>query len=324
MRLCPNLCPRLLPPSAQAPARGRLISGAHTVFAALAVFTVLSTSASAQGQIEVVFDDPGAVYSAYHADIERVTLAAGANWLSHFLPAGSTQVLTVRIGFDALATATGRSLVSSFVGVSDGGTNLFAQGAAYELITGIDPNGSGADIEIMFGTGGYLQNELWFDPAPLQRSAPVPLTQTDAYSVLQHEFAHALGFNGWLDNSSGTVPGNDASTFDALVGLHPQGTGTGLYFLGAAAMAAYGGPVPLTDGNYTHFGNWAPGDGAALWPDLMNGLVFYRGTRYTVSALDLAVMHDLGLPSVGVVPEPATALLWLLGAGALLAARRRA
>lgn len=288
-------------------------------------FTVFSTSVCAQGQIEVVFNDPGALYASYHADIERVTLAAGANWLSHFSTAGNAPVLTVRIGFDAMATATGRSLVSSFAGLSDSGMNLFAQGAAHELITGIDPNGSDADIEITFGTGGYLQNELWFDPTPLQRSEPVPASQTDAYSVLQHEFAHALGFNGWLDSSTGTVPGNDASTFDALVGEHPQGAGTGLYFLGAAAMAAYGGPVPLTDGNYTHFGNWAPGDGQALLPDLMNGLVFYRGTRYTVSALDLAVMHDIGLPthSVGVVPEPATALLWLAGLGALVGAQQR-
>lgn len=292
-----------------------LLAGAITVF---------STGASAQGQIEVVFNDPGAVYASYHADIERVTLAAGANWLSHFTATGTAPVLTVRIGFDALATATGRSLTSSFVGVSNSGMNLFAQGAAHELLTGIDPNGSEADIEIMFGTGGYLQTELWFDPAPLQRTSPVPLSQTDAYSVLQHEFAHALGFNGWLDSSTGTVPGNDASTFDALVGEHPQGAGTGLYFLGSSAMALYGGPVPLTDGNYTHFGNWAPGNGQDLLPDLMNGLVFYRGTRYTVSALDLAVMNDLGLPtSVGVVPEPATSALWLLGAGALLLSQRR-
>ena len=302
------------------------VSGAMftRVFAALTLGMSISMGASAQGRIEVVFSDPGALYSAYYADIERVTVAAGANWLQHFLPANATQVLTVRIGFDALATATGRSLVSGFAGVSAGGMNLFSQGAAHELLTGIDPNGSDADIEIMFGTGGYLQNELWFDPSPLQRSEPVPSSQTDAYSVLQHEFAHALGFNGWLDSSTGTVPGNDASTFDALVGQHPQAAGTGLYFLGAAAMAAYGGPVPLTDGNYTHFGNWAPGDGEALLPDLMNGLVFYRGMRYTVSALDLAVMRDLGLPTViGIVPEPATALLWMLGVGALLVGQRR-
>ena len=303
-RLAPMVCAMLL--------GGALVAG--------------SKDASAQAQIEVVFDDPGALFTQFHADIQRVTLAAGASWLSHFAPAGSATVLTVRIGFDALATATGRSLVSSFAGVSGSGLNLFSQGAAHELLTGIDPNGSAPDIEIVFGTGGYLQNELWFDPTPLLRNVPVPQTQTDAYSVLQHELAHALGFNGWLDNHTGSVPGNDASTFDALVGAHPQAAGGGLYFLGAAAMAAYGGPVPLTDGNYTHFGNWAPGEGSGLLPDLMNGLVFYRGTRYEVSALNLAVMQDLGLPMrhVGVVPEPATALMWLLGAGGLLLAGRRA
>ena len=72
-----------------------LLAGAITVF---------STGASAQGQIEVVFNDPGAVYASYHADIERVTLAAGATWLSHFTATGTAPVLTVRIGFDALAT----------------------------------------------------------------------------------------------------------------------------------------------------------------------------------------------------------------------------
>lgn len=311
------MAPHLLRPCPRALAL--LLGGALWAF---------GTSARAQGQIEVVFNDPGALYSAYHADIQRVTLAAGADWLSHFMPAGSSPVLTVRIGFDTSATATGRSLVSSFAGIGANGMNLFAQGAAHEILTGLDPNGSDADIEIMFGIGGYLQNELWFGPAPAQRSAPVPPTQTDAYSVVQHEFAHALGFNGWLDNSSGTVPGQDASTFDALVGLSAQGGSTALYFLGASAMAVYGGPVPLTDGNYTHFGNWAPGGGAALLPDLMNGLAFYRGTRYTISALDLAVLSDIGLPSVGLVPEPATALLALLGLGMVLGvvrgARRRA
>jgi hypothetical protein len=289
----------------------------------LSALAVFATGASAHGQIEVVFDDPDAQYTGYHADIERVTLAAGAGWLSHFLPAGSAQVLTVRIGFDAMATATGRSLVSSFVGVSDSGMNLFAQGAAHELLTGIDPNGGDADIEIMLGTGGYLQHELWFDPTPLLRSAEVPLWQTDAYSVLQHEFAHALGFNGWLDSATGSAPGDSLSTFDALVGAHPQGAEAGLYFLGASAMAAYGGPVPLTDGNYTHLGNWAPGAGQSLLPDLMNGLVFYRGTRYTVSALDLAVMHDLGLHNIGLVPEPATVWLWLMAVGVWLVGRQR-
>jgi len=74
-----------------------------------------------------------------------------------------------------------------------------------------------------------------------------------AHPLLQHEFAHPRGFKGWLDNASGTVSGNDASIFDALVRLHPQGAATGPHFLGACAIALYGEPVPLTGGNHTHF-----------------------------------------------------------------------
>jgi hypothetical protein len=51
----------------------------------------------------------------------------------------------------------------------------------------------------------------------------------------------------------------------------------------------------------------------------MNGVVFYRGTRYTISALDAAIAADLGL--VVAVPEPspiaifcaALVVFWLSG-----------
>jgi hypothetical protein len=63
--------------------------------------------------------------------------------------------------------------------------------------------------------------------------------------------------------------------------------------------------------------------GTDLVPDLMNGVVFYRGTRYGVSALDLAIMADIGLPITTAVPEPGTTALLLAGlAGLLLRARR--
>ena len=79
------------------------------------------------------------------------------------------------------------------------------------------PNGAAADIEFTLGINGYLQQELWFDPSPGTRLIPVPVTQTDAYSVMQHEFGHAFGFNGWRDGNTGALPGDYLSTFDALV-----------------------------------------------------------------------------------------------------------
>jgi hypothetical protein len=41
---------------------------------------------------------------------------------------------------------------------------------------------------------------------------------------------------------------------------------------------------------------YAPiGNGASLIDQLMNGVVFYRGTRYDISALDVGVLKDVGL-----------------------------
>ena len=59
----------------------------------------------------------------------------------------------------------------------------------------------------------------------------------------------------------------------------------------------YGGPVPMTYGDYPHFGNEPPRPGSDLIDhELMNGVVFYYGQRYYISPLDLAVLEDVGVP----------------------------
>ncbi|RVU45055.1 PEP-CTERM sorting domain-containing protein [Rubrivivax rivuli] len=293
--------------------RPRLANARAVLCCALAGAT---PAAWADARVAITFSDPSGTHAPYYADLERVATAAGADWLARFLTPSSTLTLSVSIGFAPIATSTGRSFTSALVGTDNGGLSLYAEGAAYEVRTGVDPNGAAPDIEFMLGSTGYLQNELWFDPDPLTRSAEVPSDRTDAYSVLLHEFGHAFGFNGWRDGLSGMLPGGYASSFDALVSSAPGAGAASLFFIGAAAVTTYGAPVPLTLGNYAHFGNWLPGSGADLVPDLMNGLVFYRGTRYGISALDLAVMSDLGLPlqgGIAVVPEPSVSLLLLAG-----------
>jgi PEP-CTERM motif len=266
----------------------------------------------------VSFDDLSNSYAAYYTDITRHVQAAGADWMSRFDITVNT-TLDVRIGFANIATANGASVTSSPVS-SSGGINVFEQGAAAKIKTGVDANGAAPDIQFNFGINGYLQNELWFDPDPVAQTALVPINKTDARSVVLHEFGHALGFNGWRDGTTGALPSNFQSTFDQWLQLGSSANGDPtLFFTGAHAVAAYGGAVPVTFGNIFHVGNDAPRDGDDLLPDLMNGVVFYRGTRYQISALDLAIMQDAGLPfAVAAVPEPGSAFL-LLGGGLLLA-----
>ena len=277
------------------------------------------TPLAVQAGVEVHYVDPSGQYANQYGDIQRVATAAAQDWMSHFLLPASVSTaptISVQINFAPIATAAGRSTVASQVGVTAAGLRLFEQGAAYELSTGIDPNGDAFDVEITLGNNGYLQHELWFDPNPLQRLDAVPQDRTDAYSVFLHEFGHAFGFNGWRDGLTGALPGDYLSTFDALVDDLQQPGGY-LYFGGLHAVGLYGAPVPLTQGLYGHLGNWGPLAGAGLQADLMNGLSFVRGSRYKISALNLAVMRDLGLgitpgAAPSAVSEPGSLMLALL------------
>ncbi|MGI9286926.1 MAG: hypothetical protein ACR2P1_16185 [Pseudomonadales bacterium] len=232
-----------------------------------------------------MFDFSGR-FSSYYADITSHVKAAGEAWNSHLQ---SDAKLNVFVTFTNIDTATGNSTASSYVG-NIGSLQIFEQGAAAEVATGIDPNGAWPDIHINLGID-YLENDLWFDPDPYRRVAEVPDDKVDAASVLLHEFGHALAFNGWRDGTTGSLPGDYASTFDNMV----VAEGNHLYFTVKGAMREYGDKVPLTFGNYGHLGNDNGLPGADLVSDLMNGVAFNYGDRAFISDLDIAILADTGV-----------------------------
>ncbi len=237
----------------------------------------------------ISINDPLNSYSAYYSAIRSHIQAAGALWDIHI--GGLNTNLEVVVNFDSdIPRATGRSVTSSFVR-NNGIYNIFEQGAAAEIRTGIDPNEDQPDIELNFNPD-YLINELWFDPNPSTRTALVPTNKTDAVSVFLHELGHAFAFNGWMDGITGTMPGDYQSPFDEKVSFD----GTNFFFDGAKAISIYGSPVPITYGNPFHLGNNSPRPGSNLIPDLMNGIVYNRGIRYNISNLDVAILTDTGVP----------------------------
>jgi PEP-CTERM motif len=295
---------------------------------ALALGVTLSVAARAEVAYQVSFNDPGAMYSAYYDEIRSNVLSAGSEWATYLATPFSVS-LQVQVNFADIDEASGASVTNAYVGMRNG-IATFEQGAISKVESGIDPNGAAPDIDITIGVDGYLQNALWFDPAPGLQTAAVPTDKTDARSVFLHEFGHAFVFNGWRDGQTGALPDGYQSTFDSLVTL---GAGA-LYFSGTQASALNGGPVALTNDRYGHVGNASPGAGSDLVPDLMNGVSFVMGSRYHVSMLDVAILRDTGVSiatasnapnelPVASVPEPSQ---WVMMAGGLLglaSARRR-
>ena len=253
---------------------------------------LLAQTVSAAITFSVSFDDPDGTYVSYYEDIRLHTLAAGEDWASYVDPTASAS-LEVEIRFDPLLeTATGASTVSVFL-ENNGTYNIFDFGAAHEIIVGTDPNGVDADVSIVLGTD-YLQNELWFDTDPFNRTEDVPANKTEAYSVFTHELAHAFGINGWRDSFDGSLPGDFAAPFDVLTTFD----GENLFFDGPEAVQIYGAAVPLTFGNNFHIGNRSPRPGSDLIGDLMNGVETLRGIRYPITPLDVAILSDTGLPLI--------------------------
>jgi hypothetical protein len=271
-------------------------------FASLAAVLAVAHSVAAQTvTFTVTYNDPGSVHAAYYPAMTANIQAAGALWAQKIQPSANTNIEVGVIFGTTYPRMNGGSTATGYVRTTNN-INIYEQGMAYELRTGVDPNGSATDFNL-YPNPTYFTQELWLDPNPVARTAPVPLNRTDAVSVILHEMGHGLAFNGWRDYTTAALPSNYQSTFDEYV----TSSGGVNYFNGPEAMALYGGPVPLTSQNLFHFGNdpnAVPAlPGGNLVPDLMNGVVFYRGTRYNISDLDVAVLKDVGVP-LAPVPEP--------------------
>lgn len=232
------------------------------------------------GAIEwnVTVIDQAGIYDA--AALVAAVEAAGGMW-APFLPgSGSIEVELVVTDVGG-AIATGASLGAGRVTTADGGTALM-DGALYELVSGVDVTGDAPDARISLSP--YEVDFLWFDPNPFDDVRNVPFDKIDVVGTMAHELGHALYFNGYR-GADGSGPGQ--SVFDALTVV----TEDGLFFTGQRAQQVYGGPVPLADGSYAHYGN-ADGPGANLVDELMSTTAGY-GRVDEVAALDAAMLADV-------------------------------
>ena len=223
----------------------QMVGYRRSCFAAVVVAAWTAPS-SAEISFNVTLDDPTQQLAPWAASIQSHLVAAGAAWADELVGEASLEIL-VKPG--SVARATGRSLTSAFFDVEDG-KNVFEQGAAAEIRTGLDPNGAAFDIEIVLNPM-YVADELWFDPDPTVRLAEVPTDRTDAMSVFLHELGHALAYNGWNDGKSNPAPNSFKSTWDCLLGFNGQL----LVCNGPVVIDIWGSAPETTFCSRAHWGN---------------------------------------------------------------------
>ncbi len=195
-------------------------------------------------------------------------------------------------------------------GETIGGKAIVMPSSIYALTTGNYITGTSIDVAVTLFLGGSNLTNLFIDPDPYD-SGSVPALQFDLTTVFRHEMAHGLGMYGLTVPTTGVL-GSQATLYDInMTTVLNAGTVTSATFNGANAMATYGSilgagtatAVPLTSNaaeqNLYHFAN------STLEPlatDLMNGIGIGTGTSIPISAMDLAVLRDLGVPvTAGIV-----------------------
>ena len=261
---------------------------------ALLILLLCAVTTQAQVTFTVTLQDVPADQKNVEPLIKSNLIAAAKAWADHVDSKPCTIDIIFRVDPAAHAgRGSGRSVVTARLGDEKEGDKLVAeQGWAAKMRTGKDPNGDKPDIEIVLEPN-YMKTIFW-DPDPTARKARIPANKLDSMSVLMHEFGHALAFNGWRDHKTGKLPENFISTYDRNVKMD----GENFFYIGAAGVKLWGGPIPLakTNNNYHHFCDKAVGRDAQLKADLMNGIVMEYGHRYEIGQLDLAVLQDCGVP----------------------------
>ena len=188
-----------------------------------------------------------------------------ANYWGRYIDFGSA-VIDITVNFIPLGNTTLAQAGTSFRSIGGG---LIQADTILELASGIDRNGSASDIDIDINADTINANEYFFG---LLSNPNVPNNQFDLFSVLLHEIGHGLGFLSFFDQA-------ETAVYDTFV--------SGLQFTGPAAVAAFGGTVPL-DSDPSHVSQSL--SGYVLTPSSS------AGTRKFLRETEVRILQDIGLP----------------------------
>jgi Ca2+-binding RTX toxin-like protein len=218
----------------------------------------------------VTFGTTNGVSSTILNSIQQVTLDAANYWGRYIDFNGTTldiQVNIISLGSSTLAQAgPERYVFTRTVGSAD----VFQAIPILELQAGSDQNGAAHEIEIDVNLDSINANEYFYGGLA---NPNVPFSQFDLFTILAHELGHGLGFISF----DPVAANDDRAEYDIFK--------SGNFFTGPRAVAVNGGNVPLQSGDGSHLNVFD-----LLFPSIANG------ERNFVSALDVAILADAGLP----------------------------
>lgn len=315
---------------------------------------VLAFSSTAQaGPITFTFDYSGNTAGVGFLDpatgaARQAALTTAANLFSDMFGSHFSNGGTIALAVTSSDNSASGTLMSAGSEISASGGPGFTLNEVVKdkLLTGVDHNGAANDgsVDVNWGHGWQI------DP-----NVPAVAPDFDFFAALFHEFTHALGFSSTIAQNGTDVFGDTAGRWGAydsfLVDKNGNkiidpgfivdqsiwgpasvgGTGSGVYFNGANAMAANGGNAVALYSPTT----WSEGSSVshldkAIFPnDMMkHDRDSGSGEARMYSAVEIGMMTDLGYsPNVNTspVPEPSTYGMMLSGLGLIgwLARRRR-
>lgn len=238
-----------------------------------AVPTTISGGTNFQYSVDFSQANLGSYLANVEADVKTALDNIG-QYISSKVPF-NLQVLTERTSAKTLAEANATLVSTADQNGVNQTTSFLADSTSNAIYSSESPD---ATLYINLTDMGQMS----FDGTP-------SANEYDLTSVLTHEILHGLAFTGNLDTGGVKTP------FDSLVSMQ---NGSPM-FTGTHAEAANGNaPVPLVP--------TSAGDGSAYYHvaeanDLMNDSLG-KGEVRGISALDIAMLQDMGLTVIGVPP----------------------
>jgi hypothetical protein len=231
--------------------------------------------------------------------------AAATIWSWYLTAQNITLDLVIKIANSAFSGNTvAEGGPTGFYTTMTSGVKIYDAVGDTKLEGGPDRNGTSPDIGITL-TVNSIRNLLYFRPTPTATvaSAAIPSTRADALSVFLHEIGHGLGLASLSQTVNDATFATDKSTYDSFINSSSQ-------FTGAHAMAAVSaGPIQLDPASIAHLLK-----SGAYGSDLMATSIT-DGTVNRVSALDLGMLQDIGVPLRA--PTSGDDVIHAIGASAL-------